>query len=110
VGNILNDLHLLILLVSKLKAMSIPKVSISQIKAARALLNWSQEHLADASQVSLPTIKRLESANGLLGGRPATYEKLIEALLNAGVSFISENGGGPGVRLRKNWNPTVDPS
>ena len=37
-----------------------PKVSIRQIKAARALLGWSQETLAKASGVSIPTVKRLE--------------------------------------------------
>ncbi len=81
--------------------MSILKVSIRQIKAARALLAWSQEDLASAAAVSLPTIKRLESADGLLGGRADTVQKLQTALVKAGVEFISENGGGPGVRLRK---------
>ena len=48
--------------------MSIPKVSIRQIKAARALLAWSQEELAEKSGVSTPTVKRLESSDGPLGG------------------------------------------
>jgi transcriptional regulator with XRE-family HTH domain len=81
--------------------MSIPKVSIKQIKAARALLGWSQEHLADAASVSIPTVKRLEAAEGMLGGRLETATKLQAALEAAGIYFIEENGGGPGVRLRK---------
>jgi transcriptional regulator with XRE-family HTH domain len=80
---------------------SIPKVSIRQIKAARALLGWSQEDLARAADVSVPTIKRLEASEGLLGGRSETGEKIQKALQAAGVEFIAENGGGPGVRLRK---------
>ena len=32
-----------------------------QIRAARMLLRWEQKDLAAASQVSLPTIKRLET-------------------------------------------------
>jgi transcriptional regulator with XRE-family HTH domain len=80
---------------------SIPKVSIRQIKAARALLGWSQEDLARAADVSVPTIKRLEASEGLLGGRSETGEKIQKALQAAGVEFIDENGGGPGVRLRK---------
>lgn len=81
--------------------MSILKVSIRQIKAARTLLGWSQDALAEASDVSLPTIKRLEAAEGELGGRSSTVRKLIAAIEAAGVEFINENGGGPGVRLRK---------
>jgi transcriptional regulator with XRE-family HTH domain len=83
------------------KPKSIPKVSIRQIKAARALLGWSQETLAAAAVVSVPTIKRLEAEDGMLGGRNETAAKIRSALEAAGVEFIDENGGGPGVRLRK---------
>jgi transcriptional regulator with XRE-family HTH domain len=80
---------------------SILKVSIRQLKAARALLAWSQEQLATAADVSVPTIKRLEAQEGPLGGRSETGDKIRLALEGAGVEFIDENGGGPGVRLRK---------
>jgi predicted transcriptional regulator len=80
---------------------SILKVSIRQIKAARAMLDWSQQHLAAAADVSLPTIKRLEAQDGPLGGRSDTGKKIQAALEKAGAEFITENGGGPGVRLRK---------
>jgi predicted transcriptional regulator len=80
---------------------SIPKVSIRQVKAARALLAWSQEQLAAAADVSIPTIKRLEAQDGPLGGRDETGTKIRSALESAGVHFIDENGGGPGVRLGK---------
>jgi len=80
---------------------SILKVSIRQIKAARALLAWSQEGLAAAADVSLPTIKRLEATDGPLGGRSQTANKIRLALQSAGIEFINENGGGPGVRLNK---------
>jgi ribosome-binding protein aMBF1 (putative translation factor) len=83
------------------KTKSILKVSIRQIKAARALLCWSQETLAAAATVSVPTIKRLEAEDGMLGGRNETAEKIRSALEVAGIEFIDENGGGPGVRLRK---------
>ena len=85
--------------------MSILKVSIRQIKAARALIGWSQEELATAADVSLPTIKRLEAAEGLLAGRQTTAQKIRGALEKAGVEFIDENGGGVGVRLRKRQRP-----
>jgi DNA-binding XRE family transcriptional regulator len=80
--------------------LSILKVSIRQLKAARALLAWSQQQLASAAEVSIPTIKRLEAQDGPLGGRNETGTKIRLALESAGVEFIDENGGGPGVRLR----------
>jgi predicted transcriptional regulator len=79
---------------------SILKVSIRQIKAARALLAWSQEQLSEAAGISTPTIKRLEARDGPLGGRDDTADKIRTALEEAGIQFINENGGGPGVRLR----------
>jgi transcriptional regulator with XRE-family HTH domain len=92
----------LILKVSiQMAGKSILKVSIRQIKAARALLDWSQEELAGAANVSIPTIKRLEADEGTLGGRSETGDKIQQALQAAGVEFIDENGGGAGVRLRK---------
>jgi transcriptional regulator with XRE-family HTH domain len=81
--------------------VSILKVSIKQVKAARALVGWSQEQLAEGSGVSLPTIKRLEASEGALGGRQDTVDRIIAALQRAGAIFIDENGEGPGVRLRK---------
>ena len=76
-------------------------VSSEVIRAARALLRWEQRDLANASSVSLPTIKRLESKAGTLGAHTSTVSALLKALEAAGIEFIDENGGGPGVRLRK---------
>jgi predicted transcriptional regulator len=81
--------------------MSIPKVSIRQVKAARALVGWSQEDLAHHSGVSVPTIKRLEASDGDVGGRAETGEAIVTALREAGVEFILENGGGAGARVAK---------
>jgi predicted transcriptional regulator len=76
-------------------------VSVRQIKAGRALLGWSQSDLASESGVSEPTIARLEAADGQLGGREATANRIRAALEKGGIQFIDENGGGAGVRLRK---------
>ena len=76
------------------------KVSGRQVKAARSLLAWSQEQLAAAAEVSIPTIKRLEAQDGPLGSRTVTGTNIRSALEAAGIEFIDENGGGPGVRLR----------
>jgi predicted transcriptional regulator len=71
------------------------------IRAARALLRWEQRDLARASAVSLPTIKRLESPPGIMAAHLSTVAAMRKALETAGVEFIDENGGGPGVRLRR---------
>ena len=71
------------------------------IKAARALLGWSQGDLAEHSSISEPTIARLESVDGQIAGRLSTAKKIRSALEKASIEFIDENGGGPGVRLRK---------
>jgi predicted transcriptional regulator len=71
--------------------MSRLQISIRQIKAARELLDWRQERLAEASGLSIPTIRRLEAAGGALGGRKSTATKIVAALESGGVQFI--NGG-----------------
>ena len=69
------------------------------IRAARALLRWEQKDLAEASGVSLPSIKRLEMQPGPLAAQDRTVAALQAAINRAGVEFT--NGGQPGVRLRK---------
>jgi transcriptional regulator with XRE-family HTH domain len=70
-----------------------------QCRAARALLDWSQQQLATAAQVGVVTVRQFEG--GGTQPRPATLDVVIRALEAAGVEFIAENGGGAGVRLRK---------
>ncbi len=74
-------------------------IRIEQFRAARGLLGWSQTRLAEMAGLSLPTVKRAESGLGPPVSDQAR-EKLTRALQEAGVDFINENGGGPGVRLR----------
>jgi hypothetical protein len=73
----------------------------SQIRAARGLLRWTAEDLARQSAVSLRTIRRAELAEGEMSMIAANHLAIRQALEVAGVEFIDENGGGPGVRLRK---------
>jgi transcriptional regulator with XRE-family HTH domain len=79
-------------------------LTAAQMKAARALVGMEQKTLAARSGVSLPTIQRMETSDGVVRGVIETLMKVMEALQAAGVEFINEgaisNGGGRGVRLR----------
>ena len=75
-------------------------ISAEQLRAARALLGWSQTRLAEKAGLSLPTVKRVEIERGPRVSDAARLALRV-ALESGGVEFISENGGGPGVRLRK---------
>jgi transcriptional regulator with XRE-family HTH domain len=75
-------------------------VTAEQLRAARALLGWSQTELAKQAGMSLPTVKRVESERGPKVSEEARFA-LQRALGLSGIEFIDENGGGPGVRLRK---------
>lgn len=71
----------------------------AQCRAARALLDWSQQRLAEAANVGNATIRNFEGGNST--PQAATLAMLRGALETAGVIFVAENGEGPGVRLRK---------
>jgi transcriptional regulator with XRE-family HTH domain len=72
----------------------------NQLRAARHLLGWTQAQLADAAEVSIPTVKRAEGG-GALGASERAIQAIRGALESAGVIFLDPNGGGAGVRLRK---------
>ena len=79
--------------------MVLPMITSSQCRAARGLLDWTQQELADRAGVGIVTVRHFEG--GLNEPRRATLEVIRRALEAAGVEFIQQNGGGPGVRLRK---------
>ncbi len=70
----------------------------SQCRMARAALQLQVRDLAEAAKVSTNTIVRLERGEAL---KERTVDAIRQALEAAGVEFIPENGGGPGVRLKK---------
>ena len=74
-------------------------VTPAQCRAARGLLGWNQQKLARQAGVGIVTVHQLET--NVSQPRRATLEVIRRALESAGVEFIDENGGGPGVRLRK---------
>ena len=82
-------------------------ISNRQIRAARALLGWSQGRLAEAAGVSLMTIKRLEASDEAFNARFATVMKVKDAVERAGIEFqlkaegASEGGFIHRVQLRE---------
>jgi len=75
-------------------------ITARQIRAARALLGWSQQNLADKAVVSLNAVTRLE--RGEVDPRFSTVMAVQKAITKAGIEFISEDDRkGEGVRLAK---------
>jgi transcriptional regulator with XRE-family HTH domain len=74
-------------------------ITPAQCRGARGLLGWTQQELADQAKVGIVTVRLFEA--GKNEPRRATLEVIERALQSAGIEFIDENGGGPGVRLRK---------
>ena len=75
-------------------------IEAAQVRAARALIGWSQTKLAETAGVSLSIVERFEAG----APEPIADEavaKMRAALEAAGVVFIPKNGGGAGVRTRK---------
>lgn len=74
-------------------------ITPAQCRAARALIEWSQQQLAEAAKVGVVTVRQFEG--NASQPRNSTLEVIQRALESAGVIFVPENGEGPGVRLRK---------
>ena len=72
----------------------------AQCRAARALIGMTQPELATAAGLGLSTIVDFEKERRIVS--TAAQIRMREALEEAGVEFMAENGGGAGVRLRKN--------
>ena len=79
-------------------------LSAAQMRAGRALLGWDQRQLAEASGVSLPTIRRMEASEDNVRGNVDTLVKVVDALEQGGLLLIAAGGvsetGGRGVRLK----------
>jgi hypothetical protein len=73
----------------------------SQIRAARALVRWRAEDLAQNAKIGVATVRRAEGVDGPVAMTNANEAAIRSALETAGVIFVAENGEGPGVRLKK---------
>jgi transcriptional regulator with XRE-family HTH domain len=79
-------------------------ITAAQLRAARALLGIDQRELAQRCGLSLPTIQRMETSEGVIRGNVDSLVKLVGALADAGIELIGEgaasSGNGRGVRLK----------
>ena len=78
-------------------------ITAAQCRAARGLLDWSQDDLAFMAGVGVVTVRHLEAGRGR--PRKATLEVIRRAFKTYGVLFTrADENGGPGVRLTKESN------
>jgi transcriptional regulator with XRE-family HTH domain len=74
-------------------------ITSCQIRAARALINWSARELADKSGMGVATIRRMELAEGVPSSNAQNLELIKRTLQALGVEFIGTPEDKPGVRL-----------
>jgi transcriptional regulator with XRE-family HTH domain len=80
-------------------------ISGSQIRAARAILRWSAQDLADRANVGIQTIKRFEAVDGVPPSRSSTLLDVKAALEAAGIEFIGSPGNDPGIVIKSKSHP-----
>lgn len=73
-------------------------ITSAQIRAARALLRWSSDDLADAAGIGAATIRRLEVQDGVPSVHAKTLQSIQKALEAAGIEFLGSPDDRPGVR------------
>jgi ribosome-binding protein aMBF1 (putative translation factor) len=84
----------------KIYFYDIKMITSCQIRAARALINWSARELAEKSKVGVATVRRMELAEGIPSSNAQTLDLIIKTLEKAGIEFIGSPDDRPGVRLK----------
>jgi len=74
-------------------------ISSKQIKAARALLGWKGQDLADKSGVGVATLRRYEAQNGIPNANTFVLKAIKDCLEGAGIVFSGDPVKSPGVSL-----------
>ena len=74
-------------------------ISVAQIKAARAMLGWSTQVLADTAGVSVATVKKYEQQAGIPRANARVLNAIMLTLSNAGITFTGDPLINPGVTL-----------
>jgi len=81
------------------KSKKMTEITGAQIRAARALLRWTAENLAETASVGLSTIRRAEADDGAPSITAANLKLIRITLEEAGIEFLTSNGSGVGVRF-----------
>ena len=76
-------------------------ISGKQIRAARALLDWSGQELADRCDISLKTLRRYEPQDGVPSGSTKVLESIKSVLEGHGIVFSGDPVKNPGVSLNQ---------
>jgi len=76
-------------------------ISSRQIKAARALLSWKGQDLADKSGVGVATLRRYEAQEGIPNANKFVLKAIKSCLEEAGIVFSGDPVKGPGVSLNQ---------
>ena len=74
-------------------------ISVVQIKAARAMLGWNTQVLAEAAGVSVATIKKYEQQTGIPRANARILDSIVRSMNAAGVQFTGDPLSNPGVTL-----------
>ena len=83
-------------------------ISTAQVRAARVMLRWTAQDLADKSGVGVATIRRMEVLEGVPSGQVRTLIAIQQTLEAAGVEFIGTPADRPGVRLAQSHRQNSD--
>ena len=75
-------------------------ISPEQVRAARAILGLSEADLAKAARVPIEAVRRAEGSGRSVAAADAV-EKIAAALEKAGITFLADEGDGPGLRVKK---------
>jgi len=76
-------------------------ISSKQIKAARMLLGWKGQDLADKSGVGVATLRRYETQEGVPNANASVLKAIKDCLEDAGVAFSGDPIKNPGVSLNQ---------
>ena len=76
-------------------------ISSRQIKAARALLGWKGQDLADKSGVGVATLRRYEAQEGIPNANKFVLKAIRSCLEEAGIVFSGHPVKDPGVSLNQ---------
>ena len=101
---LLSSSHHMIVRISynpRASSLQVRPLTSGQIRSARALIRWRAEDLARECSVGIATIRRAELATEKTSLTAANDLAIRRAFEAAGIEFIEENGGGPGLQLRE---------